>query len=381
MADKDATVLIIGGGIAGLTLAIALRRHGTDSIVFERADDLRKTQVGSGLHLGYNATRAFKHLEMLDGLMELGAPVERFEFMTRSGKHLGTTRKIEGELALGLLRPDLHQYLADTLGADGVQTGAEFVRFEQDGDGVTAHFAGGRQVTGDVLVGADGLQSAVRVQLLGESEPRFAGYVTRRGIVATELANDGLHRNFLGLGQRFKSHPIGKGKVYWTAATNEPPGGKQTGAEIKQTVLELFEGWPEPIGSFVSGTEESDTFLADTYDRDPVDRWGEGRVTLLGDAAHPMTWDRGQGACQGIEGALILAKQLAQADGDPATTLREWEAERIPRTKRAVLDSRRSGALEQSENPVVRFILNRLIKLVTKGPLYERRHANLLVEY
>ena len=105
---------------------------------------------------------------------------------------------------------------------------------------------------------------------------------------------------------------MGQGYLYWTAATNEPPGGKEDGAEIKRNVLERFQGWPDPIESLVQATDESNTFLSDTQDRDPVERWGEGRVTLLGDAAHPMTWDRGQGASQGIEGAVLLAKQLAQ---------------------------------------------------------------------
>jgi 2-polyprenyl-6-methoxyphenol hydroxylase-like FAD-dependent oxidoreductase len=262
VAAKDATVLIIGGGIAGLAAALSLRHYGIDSLVFERADDLRKTQVGSGLHMSYNATRAFKHLDLMDGLLPLGAPVERFEFRTSDNKHIGTTPKMEGELAIGVLRPLLHDYLATALGDDSVRAGAEFTRFEQDGAGVTAHFAGGGQARGDVLVGADGLRSVVRAQLLGDSEPRYAGYVTRRGVAESELADDGLHRNFLGSGQRFKSHPVGRGMVYWTASTNEPAGGTHTGTEIKQTVPRLFEGWPEPIGSFVSGTDESNTVFA-----------------------------------------------------------------------------------------------------------------------
>jgi hypothetical protein len=86
--------------------------------------------------------------------------------------------------------------------------------------------------------------------------------------------------------------------MYWTAATNAPPGGKEEGADIRRTVLERFQGWPERVEDFVQATDDSNLFLADTYDRDPVERWGEGRVTLLGDSAHPMTWDRGQGAGQ-----------------------------------------------------------------------------------
>ena len=380
MADRDATVLVIGGGIAGLATAIALRHYGMDSIVFEKADDLRKTQVGSGLHMSYNATRAFKYLGLMEAVAAGGARVGRFRFETWDGKHLGTTPELESEDVVGILRPVLHGVLANALGESSVRTGSAFARFEQDTDGVTAHFADGRSARGLVLVGVDGLRSTVRAQLLGAEEPRYAGYVTRRGIVETHLADTPIHMNYLGRGQRFKSHPVAKGWLYWTASTNEPPGGQETGADLKRTLIERYQGWTEPILSLVHATHEDNTFFADTYDREPVDRWGEGRVTILGDAAHPMTWDRGQGACQGIESALLLAQHLARAPG-PEEGLRAWEAERIPRTKRVVIESRRSGATEQTESPVGCFLRNRLIKLVTKGPLYRKRHANLLVEY
>jgi 2-polyprenyl-6-methoxyphenol hydroxylase-like FAD-dependent oxidoreductase len=379
--EKDTVALIVGAGVAGLTQAIALRRYGIDSLIFDQADDVVRNQTGSGLHLGYNATRALEHLDLLDGLVEQGGPVGRFEFKTYEGKHLGTTPGLEGELALGVLRPVLHEYLVNAVGTDKLQYGAELVRFEQDNDGVTAHFADGRTARGDVLVGADGLRSVVRTQLLGESEPQYAGYNARRGVVETELAGDRLHRNFLGRGQRFKSHPVTRERVYWTASINQPAGGFEIGADLKRTVLERYEGWPEPIQSLVEATDDSNTFFTDTYDRDPVERWGEGRVTLLGDAAHPMTWDRGQGACQGMEGAVFLAQRLADAGDDPVAALRDWEAERIPRTKRIVGASRRSGSMEQAEKPFQCFIRNRIISVVTNGFFYKRAHRDLQVEY
>jgi 2-polyprenyl-6-methoxyphenol hydroxylase-like FAD-dependent oxidoreductase len=382
MTDKDTTVVVIGAGVAGLTAAIALRQVGIDSALFERSDDVVSQQTASGLHLGYNGTRALKHLGVLDGIEELGGPVGRFEFRTYKDKHLGTTPALEGELALGVQRPTLHEYLIDIVGRDNVRHGTELERFEQDGDGVTAHFSDGSSVRGDVLVGADGLRSKVRAQLLGESEPSYRGYTARRGIVETDLATDKLHRNFLGSGQRFKSHPVTRERVYWTASINEPARDDfPVGAELKQTVLEKYDGWPEPIRTFVESTDDANTFFTNTYDRDPVDRWGEGRVTLLGDAAHPMTWDRGQGACQGMEGSIFLAQRLRDAGGDSERALREWEQERIPRTKRIVQRSRAAGSSEQVESPVKCFLRNRLISVVTNGFFYARAHRNLQVDY
>jgi FAD-dependent urate hydroxylase len=101
----------------------------------------------------------------------------------------------------------------------------------------------------------------------------------------------------------------------------------------------------------------------------------------VGDAAHPMTWDRGQGACQGIEDAVLLAKQLAQAGDDPPGALRAWEAQRIPRTRRVVRDSRRSGSMEQTANPAAGFVRDQMLKVLTHGPFYRRAHRHLLVEY
>jgi 2-polyprenyl-6-methoxyphenol hydroxylase-like FAD-dependent oxidoreductase len=353
--EKEASVLIIGGGVAGLTAAIALGRYGIDSVVFEQADDLRKSQLGAGLSLGMNVARAFKHLDLLDELTEAAAPITHREFSTDTGKHLGTSPICPpGELVLGVLRPRFHELLVDHVGEDRLQLGAKFDRYEQDSDGVTARFADGRAVRGDVLIGADGLKSRVRTLVLGASEPRYAGYVTRRGVLETDIAKNGLERIFLGPGRRFLYYPVGRWWVYWTSATNEEPDVKESGAEIKRTVLERFRGWPEPVESMVTSTDDSNSFLAPTYDRDPVERWGDGRVTLLGDSAHPMTWDRGQGAGQGIEGAVLLAKALGQG-GDPVATLRAWEAERIPRTSKIVKDSRRVGRLGQSEKPIPRF--------------------------
>ncbi|MDQ4049720.1 MAG: FAD-dependent monooxygenase [Actinomycetota bacterium] len=379
-ADADARVLIVGGGIAGLTTAIALRHYGIDSLVFEQVDDVRKSQHGSGLTLHINATRAFKHLGLLDELSTVAAPLDGFRFMTSRGKRIGIAHHIEGETTLGILRPLLHEFLVDAVGEERLQLGAKLLRFEQDDDGVTAHFADGRNARGEVLIGADGFDSTVRTQLIGKSEPRYAGYCTRRGVAETEAARDRFHVVFLGRGQRFVFLPVGQRHVYWTAATNEPPGGREDGSDLKRRVLELFEGWPDPVKALVEATDESNTFFADIYDRDPVRRWGEGRATLLGDAAHPMTWDRGQGAGQGIEGGVMLARRLADG-GDPADTLRAWEAERIARTSKVVLSSRRSGKLQQTDNPFLHLVVKQALRVLSRDAVWKLPNRADQIDY
>ncbi|MDQ4049719.1 MAG: FAD-dependent monooxygenase [Actinomycetota bacterium] len=378
--DHDTTALIVGGGIAGLTASIALHHHGIDSLVFEQADDLGMVQGGSGVALGYNASRAFRHLGVLDELAAVAAPIERFRFLTAKGKLLGSAHAMKDELALGIRRPVFHKFLVDAAGSGRMRLGAKLVRFEQDDATVTAHFADGRSARGDFLIGADGLRSTVRAQLLGDSEPRYAGYCGRQGVVETETAREALMITVLGRGECWRSYPVGRRWIYWTAGTNQPPGGKERGAEIKQKVLERFRGFPEPVEALVEATDESNTFFADTYDRDPVKRWGEGRVTLLGDAAHPMTWNRGQGAGQGIEGAVLLAGALAQSD-DPVTTLREWEAERIPRTAKVVRAARRNGQVELAEKLPARLLRNGALRIMISDVGFERQNKDLLVEY
>ena len=379
VADSHTSALIIGGGIAGLTAAIALRARGVSARVFEKAGDVAKIQGGSGLRLGYNATRAFKHLGILDELVEIASPLRGVRFETKAGKYLGSTSHIEGEEHLGIRRPPLHEFLVRNVPEGILQPGAEFVRFEQDDSGVTAHFANGETARGDVLIGADGLYSTVRAQIHGEAEPRYAGYCARRGALETDLVEKGQMRAILGSGARFTYFPVGGRWIYWSAASSGPPGGKETSEELKQRVLEDFGDFPDVVAEFVQATDDSNTFLADTYDRDPLSRWGEGRVTLLGDSAHPMTWDRGQGACQGIEGAVLLATQIADADDLPAA-LRAWEKDRIPHTKQVVLGSRRMGKLCQSDKPVTRLLRNQAIRILT-GPGAKREGTSLLVDY
>ena len=353
--------------------------YGIECLLFERVDDVRKVQGGSGLRLGYNAGRAFKHLGLLDQLLQVSSALDNgVRFETSKGNYLGTTKHVEGEAHVGIRRGSLHELLLGAIDRSRMHTGAEFVRFEQDDSGVTAHLADGSTARGDILIGADGLKSKVREEIHGPTELRYAGYAARRGVLETD--SNGQMRVILGRGLRFAYFPVGEKWVYWSASTNDPEGVKEEPAELKRTVLERFEGFPEPVESFVAETKDEQTFHADTYDRDPLKSWGEGRVTLLGDAAHPMTWDRGQGACQAIEGALFLAQHLAENGDDKVAALRAWEAERIPRTKKIVLGSRRMGKLCQADKGPMRLARNQVLRLMTSIGA-KKESSDYLVEY
>jgi len=174
--------VVIGAGLAGLTTALALRKAGIEAVVFERSEDVADRQVGAGIGLPYNATRVFRRLGLLDRIVEAGAPHTGFEFRNWHGKLLASWPVRDGEVDLGIARRTLHRILIDALDPGALVLGAECTGFEQDGDGVTASFSGGRDERGDLLVGADGLYSTIRQQLGVEGERRYAGYSVWRAV-------------------------------------------------------------------------------------------------------------------------------------------------------------------------------------------------------
>lgn len=238
-----------------------------------------------------------------------------------------------------------------------MQTNSRLVEFEDDGRGVTARFADGREERGDVLVGADGLRSVVRSKLLGPAGPDFTGYVQWQTLAdgAAGLLPDGVERITFGPGSRTVLHQVGGGRMFWAcvvygAATN---GGQPAGR--KAQLLRQFGDWPAPTPALIEMTPEEQIVGLPVYDRKPVKQWGRGRVTLLGDAAHPMTTNTSQGGNQAIEDGVLLGRMLGGAGaaaGDPSPVLRAYEARRIERTTPLVTNSRFISDLNAWRDPV-----------------------------
>jgi len=347
--------LIAGGGIGGLAAAIGLRRAGWDVEVFERAPAL--AEVGAGISLWRNALAALDRLGVLGPLLDLGIEGQSGAFRTPDGSILldmkaGAVDTSRGGVILLLHRAELLDVLLHALGRDAVRTGARLVGFDQDAGGVTARFEDGREARGDLLVGADGLRSTVRAALFGPGPPRYVGYAAWRAVVAFDPSRLAPGETW-GRGRRFGQWGMTGGRTYWYAARTVPEGGGDPPEGRKRGLLDLFAGWHEPIEELIRATDESAILRNDIYDRPPLRRWSEGRVAILGDAAHPMTPDMGQGACQAIEDAVALADVLAGAGPDEVpAALRAFEAFRIPRASRIVRESRNAGAIAQWSNPI-----------------------------
>ncbi len=366
LREKDAEVVIAGGGPGGLTAALALRRCGINALVFERAGE-GEPPIGSGLFLGYNVTRALRHLGLERELEECSTEVEANDYTTESGRLLGTMTVPEGERQFGVARPALRRLLVDAAGDDPtIEAGQEVVGFEQDGDGVSVRLGSGREVRCAVLIGADGLRSRLRAALHGDSEPAYVGFTTRRGVVHSELAERGRMRMALGKGRAFGFYPVDAERIYWTAVSTEPAGCSESPPQMRRAVLDRFEDFSEPVSGLVSATSDENTFQCDIFDRDPIDHWGDGRVTLLGDAAHPMTFYIGQGAGQAMVDGVFLAKHLSGRMSDPAAALRDYERQRAPETASFVNLSRRFGQIAHWQGPQTVLRNRLLIPIMTR---------------
>jgi 2-polyprenyl-6-methoxyphenol hydroxylase-like FAD-dependent oxidoreductase len=345
--------IIIGGGIGGITAALALRRVGVRSMVYERAREVR--EVGAGLALWPNALRVMTSLGLGGAVRGLGVPDAEGAIRTWRGALLARMwprqmRQRYGAMMTVVHRADLLAVLLDAMGRASLRLSAECVGFRQDADGVTVQFANGREARGDLLIGADGLYSAVRAQMFGAVRPTYAGYTAWRGMA--EFDHDRVTPGeSWGRGARFGMMPISRGRVYWFGTANMAGGAAEPLDGRKCDLLRRFADWHAPIEALIQATDEAAILRNDIYDRPALSQWSEGRVTLLGDAAHPMTPNLAQGACQAIEDAAVLAKCLS-ADSDVVSALHAYEAWRIGRTRAIALQARRVGAVGQWRNPL-----------------------------
>lgn len=352
---RDDRVMIVGAGIGGLTAAVALERAGRAVTVFERMDSLK--EVGAGFTMNSNAVTAIRELGLDKHVEDQGAELNRFVHHTRDGKVLaewptGQISENVGAPIVGIGRPDVQRLLAGALENVEIRYDHEFNGLEQDATGVTARFANGAEERGAALIGADGSGSTVR-GIFDSTERRYSGYTTWLAYAEFSDFPEATHAQWYGKRTILGAHPIGGGRTYWYAGLTAPPGGRNE--DKKQAVLDVFGDWAEPLPSLLRATDPANIARSDIYDLPRRESWGEGRVTLLGDAAHPMVPALGQGACQAIEDGVILGRLLGAAE-DEAAALQAYERKRIERTAPIVKRARMQGKLMQGDNPVMEVV-------------------------
>ncbi len=363
-------VLIAGAGIGGLTAACALRRAGFEVTLFEGAAELRP--VGAGITMQTNAMLAFGRLGLADAVAAAGSPLQRAEIRTWDGRLLqvAPARRVADALGapvVGIHRARLQSVLLEALAGARLILGAAVSGVEPTSRGVGIRLSDGRTAEGDVLVGADGLRSVVRAALHGETEPSYAGYTSWRGICPNRgRVPEGLGRECWGAGRRFGFLEIGHDEVYWFATGDAPLGGADPPAGAAATLARELAAWAPPVASLLAATPEEAVVRTDVCDRPPLARWGQDRVTLLGDAAHPMTPNLGQGGCQAVEDAVVLADRLACAR-ELDRGLREYELARAARARWFVQQSRRVGRVAQASGRLSCFLRDTLTRWIPES--------------
>lgn len=359
--------IIIGGGIGGMSSAIALRRAGFDATVCERAPAL--SEVGSAIPLWTNALNALRRLGVISALETLGKPVNTARVSTWRGDLLADVsheKKLQelGTVSMVVHRAELLDVLLAALGEEHVRLGATCVGFSQDEYGVIAHFADGTQERGDLLIGADGIRSTIRAAWSPRAQPRYVGYTCWRGIAHIERTD--LETWSWGKGCQFGITPMTRGRAYWFAQKYAPEGQQEPVDTRKNGVLSLFHDWHDPIPAVIKATNEHDILRNDIYELPALRRWSNGRVALLGDAAHAMTPNLGQGGCLAIEDAVVLADCLS-AGTAIEQALRQYEKRRRVRAHRVARIAHYMGQTLQVANPVFSRTRDTLIKHVPVG--------------
>jgi 2-polyprenyl-6-methoxyphenol hydroxylase-like FAD-dependent oxidoreductase len=354
----DSNAIIVGAGVGGLSAALALRRAGIQVTVLERRDGPDRLQAGTGLTIWSNAVKALRVLGLADQVQALGPPMSAFENRTRSGDlmaswPIGEISARLGAPTVNVTRANLHRVLATAVGGDTIRYRAAVTGWSETGGRVAVKLADGNEHTADILIGADGIGSTVRRAITPDAIPRYGGYAAWRGLVPFEhhRTPHGVFQQFWGPGKRFAYYYATERDLYWIAVSNAHEGEQDPAGGVRESLGARFRGWADQIPSIIAATDEAAILRTDIADLDPLPVWGSGRVTLLGDAAHAMSFNVGQGACTAIEDAIVLASRLGQQSDVPAA-LRAYETERMERTHPQQKRARRVGAMARWSNPV-----------------------------
>jgi salicylate hydroxylase len=354
-------VAIVGGGIGGLTAALALRARGLDVIVFEQAEVLR--EIGAGVSIHPNAARLLKRIGLDDQLRKIGSSINGITLRTSQGEAITTPSgpatpafSREGGQGYNVHRADFLNLLFAALPKGKVNLGHRCIQLKEDGDRVHLSFTNGAATEADVVIGADGIRSVVRREIGLQSRPTSEGIMAYRGLIpaerlawANDLKDPAL---WLGSGRSFLLYPVAGGQlinmVAFVPTDTESEESWSAPGDLKALAAE-YAGWDKPVQDTINSLDE--TFRWGIYDRAPLPYWSTSRITLMGDAAHPMVPHVGQGAGQSIEDAITLAVLLEGCTAvEVAGRLELYEALRLARTSRVQALARAAGKLYRSEH-------------------------------
>ena len=364
MGSRARRVVIVGGGIGGLTLAALLRRRDVACTVVERAQAW--APVGAGIALSINAMSILRRLGLQEDLLARGRQVRRADITNAGGTVLASTDLTALEERHGpsvaVHRADLHEVLLGAASPEEVLAGTTVRSFEQLGDAVDVSLEDGSQRRCDVLVGADGLRSRVRELLCGAVPVRYSGYTCWRFVLENTL---GIERvaEMWGRGRRFGIVPMGRGGLYCFTTLDAPSDHPPLQSIGPNELRALYRGFSGDVPAILEALSPETPLLHNDLSDVLAPRFASGRVVLLGDAAHATTPNMGQGAAMAIEDAAVLDELLARDDLEVPRTLEEYERRRRPRVSRIREQSWRFGRIAQWSNPAACFVRDALVRL------------------
>jgi len=346
-------ILVAGGGIGGLTLALAAVRLGLRVEVWERAPELR--EVGAGLLLTANAMWVLDRLGIEADVVEVGRPMQRWQILDRRGLAMQSFRSSNARpISVSVARSSFHDVLRQALPEGILFLAREVAAIEvlPGNNRVCIRATNGTERAAEVVIGADGGKSRVREILLGNSTARTCPYIGWRALVdlVPNGWNDGRLTESWGEGCRFGIAQVSATRSYWYATENVKPGWSIPVGKRRDYLLAKFRHWHQPVCAMIEATPEEHILLNSIAEHDRPPHWADGPVALLGDAAHLMTPNLGQGAALAMEDALTLAQCLSASGCTPAA-LQLYERRRKNRAAWVVWQSRQVGRMIQIQRP------------------------------
>jgi 2-polyprenyl-6-methoxyphenol hydroxylase-like FAD-dependent oxidoreductase len=357
MADLE-RVVVVGGGVGGLTTALALKKAGIGVEVHEKYPQLAGRATGFTLW-----SYAIKHLQDLglDDPTRIGSPIEVTEIHNQKGDLIEEMPVGEVSTKLGapscdVNRRDLQRVAIEMLGDDIVRMGSECVDVELDGDTATAVLADGNRAEGSLVIGADGAHSITRGKVAPEAKVNYSGFSGWGGVLdgfEHELMKPNRHVEVWARGSKGGVADIGNGAVRWYVTRRGPAGAD--GPVDKTEILEHIDGWYELLRAAVETADPASIVTTEAWDMEPIERWFDGRLVLLGDSAHLTTPFASMGACMTIDDAVNLVGHLTSA-GTVEEALSAYQEDRKKRDEDTVKEARKMGKLQQVHSHVVSWL-------------------------
>lgn len=375
---------ITGAGIAGLTAAIALQQAGIAYTLYEAASEIKP--VGAGIALAANAIKAFKKLGIDEVIMSKGRLLDAFVINDPTGKVITKTDSRAVGLKYGadnftIHRADLHEALLAFVNQENLRTNKRCMNFEENGDRLVLHFTDGSTDEVDYLLACDGIHSPIRKKLLPESKPRYAGYTCWRAVV--EMPDLPLNEasETWGSAGRFGIVPLTKNQVYWFACISAEAHDAVMKNYTTTDLLRYFSDFHASVGEILRHTRDEQLIHGDICDLKPLNRFAFGKILLMGDAAHATTPNMGQGACQAIEDAAVLASELQRGHTSLENLFLAFEKRRVERTKGIIVRSRAIGRVAQLQNAWLAAFRNFALRALPAGANEKGLKSLLDVEF